>query len=77
MHAGLGADHMCADLAVGQFLDAELAVFEERPQPIGLEGVGAEMVDDADLARLVLGRFLGGREKVGHRNLLFGRKISP
>ena len=66
MLAGLGARDERADLAVGQLVEAELAVLEERAHAIGLERIGAEVVDDAELERLVVLGLPGGREQVGH-----------
>ena len=37
--AGFGADHVRADLAAGQFVEAERPILEEGPEPIGLETV--------------------------------------
>ncbi len=47
----LGADHVGAYLAAGQFLQSERAVLEEGAQAVFLKRIGAEMIDDAD-ARL-------------------------
>src|SRR5262249_25615467 len=64
--AGLGADHVRADLAVRQLVEPERAVLEERSQAVRPERVRPQMIDDAELQRLVLLGFLGRGKQVRH-----------